>query len=291
MSKPLAYDKVMKYEERLAKGESVAAVQLQYNYKCNFKCRHCSISTHQQSKRRVLTPSDVKDLCKQMDEYGLAQLDLTGGEPLIFKDLDEVIKAIDSSKFYLMCDTNGWFMTEEKATHLKVLGVDKVQISLDSLNAQAHDHFRRRKGSYSRVMKAIECIKNADLVVMISTVVTKDRVYSEEFVDFIKFARSSGAYLNVIPPMPVGEWAGRRDLMLSEDDLKHLDKLRSEYDMQLVHNRIKHFGIDYGCLCAKKILSINAFGDVMPCIWMYASMGNIFETPLKDIIAKGMKVF
>ena len=76
-SKPAAWQKVSRYDERLARGESIAVIQLQYDYACNMSCEHCSISDFRRAtgaaSRRGLDPEDIRMLCNQADAYGLAQ--------------------------------------------------------------------------------------------------------------------------------------------------------------------------------------------------------------------------
>src|SRR5208283_3995699 len=99
--KPYVYEKVMKFEEKLKRGESIAIIQFQYNYTCNFTCEHCSIKRFQGKREgRQFTIADVKELFRQADELGLARVTITGGEPLVFKDLDDLVAAIDPQKFY-----------------------------------------------------------------------------------------------------------------------------------------------------------------------------------------------
>ena len=84
------YEKIMKYEEKVQNGESIAILQFQYDYTCNFRCEHCSVKKFQGKKKgRFFTIADVKELSRQADEMGLAQIVITGGEPLVFPDFDE----------------------------------------------------------------------------------------------------------------------------------------------------------------------------------------------------------
>jgi len=86
--KPYVYEKIMGYDEKVKKGESIAILQFQYDYTCNFRCRHCSVKRFQGKKKgRFFTPDDVKELSRQADEMGLAHIVITGGEPLIFPEL------------------------------------------------------------------------------------------------------------------------------------------------------------------------------------------------------------
>ena len=162
--KPYVYEKVIKFEEKLKKGESIAIIQFQYNYACNFTCVHCSVKKFQgRNDSRSFTMDDVKSLSRQADEMGLARFVITGGEPLVFKDFDALVEAIDPQKFYINCDTNGWFLNENKAKHIKSIGVDRIQLSIDSLDANEHDKFRKAKGSHERAMKAVDIARDAGL--------------------------------------------------------------------------------------------------------------------------------
>ena len=106
--KPYVYEKVMKYDEKVKRGESIAILQFQYDYTCNFNCQHCDVTRLRRAgkKDRFFTISDVKELSRQADEMGLAHIVITGGEPLVFPDFEDIVKAIDPQKFYITSDTN-----------------------------------------------------------------------------------------------------------------------------------------------------------------------------------------
>ena len=71
--KPLAYAKVCNFDEKMKKGESIAILQFQFDYKCNFRCSHCSISDRMDPKRKPLDVDEVADIARQADELGLAR--------------------------------------------------------------------------------------------------------------------------------------------------------------------------------------------------------------------------
>jgi MoaA/NifB/PqqE/SkfB family radical SAM enzyme len=286
IDKPKAYAKVMQYENQLANGKSIAMLQINPSYDCNFYCTHCSISSFRKQKRKIMTTADIRNLCDQADEYGLAQIDFTGGEPLLLNNLADILVAFGTKRFYLSLATNGWLMSKEKAAWLKEMGVDRILLSLDSINEDEHDRFRNKPGSYKKAIAAIDYIKDAGLDLKTTSVITHQRARSDELKDFVKFVSEKGARVEALPPRLVGEWEGRYDLLLTNDDFKYL---QDTYNMQF--HTSAHFGINMGCVAVKKTIVVTAFGDVMPCIWMYYSLGNILETPLKDIIAKGMRYF
>jgi MoaA/NifB/PqqE/SkfB family radical SAM enzyme len=289
VNKPLVYEKVIKYGEKFRNGESIAIIQLQYDYTCNFRCQHCAISCLQKKKSdRFFKPDDIRELSRQADEMGLAHINISGGEPLVFPDLDEVIKAFDPEKFYMQCDTNGWLMTDELAKHLKSIGIDRMQVSIDSLDPKAHDSFRRQLGSHQRAIKAIDSMLKAGLNMQIATVVTKQRLRTDEFIEFLKFAKSKGAPVSVVWSKPVGAWEGNFDGLIDKDDMEYFRKL--EKQCRVYDHLTPGYGIDSGCCAVKRMVNITKWGDVLPCCWMYFSLGNFFKEPLKDIIARGMGI-
>lgn len=287
--KPRVYEKIMRYDEKVKRGESIAILQFQYDYACNFKCRHCDITgLRSKEKKRSFTISDVKELSRQADEMGLGHIVITGGEPLVFPDFDDIVKAIDPRKFYITSDTNGWFLDEKKARHLKEIGVDKIQLSLDSLSAPEHDDFRRKSGSHERAVRAIDASLEAGLNIIIATVVTKQRVRSAEFIEFLEFARQKNVAVFVTYAKPVGEWEGNLDVLVTKSDMDYMRELEKKYNV--FTHLTPAYGLNLGCIAVKRMVSITKYGDVMPCPYIHVSLGNFFKEPLKDIIARGMKI-
>jgi len=288
-AKPYVYEKIIKYDAKIKKGESIAILQFQYDYVCNFRCQHCDITKLQGKKNaRFFTISDVKELSRQADQMGLAHIVITGGEPLLFPDLDDVVKAIDPTKFYITSDSNGWFLDEKMARHLKSIGVDKIQLSLDSLSSTEHDEFRRKTGSHERAMRAIDASLAAGLNIILATVVTKQRVRSQEFIDFLEFAKNKGVGVFVTYAKPVGEREGNYDVLISRDDMDYLRGLEKKYNV--FTHLTPSYGLNLGCIAVKRMVSITKYGDIMPCPYIHVSLGNFFEEPLKDIIERGMRI-
>jgi MoaA/NifB/PqqE/SkfB family radical SAM enzyme len=287
--KPYVYEKIMKYEQKVRSGESIAILQFQYDYTCNFHCQHCSIKPFQGKRNeRAFTIADVRELSRQADEMGLAHLVITGGEPLVFPDFDRLVEAVDPRKFYITSDTNGWFLDHQRAKHLKTIGVDKIQLSLDSLSAPDHDDFRRKPKSHQRCLRAIDAAVSAGLNIIVQTVVTKQRLRAQEFIDFLEFLNAKGVAVFVTYAKPVGAWEGNLDVLVNRDDMDYVRGLEKK------HNVFTHltpaYGLDLGCIAVKRMVSITKYGDVMPCPYIHVSLGNFFEEPLKDIIERGLKI-
>jgi MoaA/NifB/PqqE/SkfB family radical SAM enzyme len=287
--KPYVYEKVVKFDEKLERGESIAIIQFQYNYTCNFACVHCSVKRFQGNKHtRSFGIADVKKLAKQADELGLARFVITGGEPLIFKDFDALVEAIDPQKFYINVDTNGWFLDEKRAKHLKKIGVDRIQLSIDSLDPNEHDTFRKAKGSHKRAMKAVDNTLDAGLAIFIQTVVTKQRLHSDEFLNFVKYFNKKDVGVFVTYAKPVGAWEGNFDVLVDKQDIEYMRDL--EKRLNVYTHLTPAYGLDMGCIAVKGMVSVTQYGDVLPCPYIHTSIGNVFEEPLKDILRRGLDI-
>lgn len=286
--KPRVYEKIRHYDEIVKNGGSIGIVQFQYNYACNFSCTHCSISRMHRPGARSLTPPDVKMIADQADAMGLAHWVLTGGEPLVFPDFDEVIEAVGPERFYISSDTNGFLMTDAKARHLEELGVDKIQMSLDSIRPDEHDAFRKRDSSHAHAMRCIEAVKKTSMKLIIQTVVTRERLYSDEFIEMLEFGKKNDIGIFVTLAKPVGMWEGKFDMLCDKKDWAHLRELEKKYNV--FTHMTPSYGLDMGCIAVKRMFSITQYGDVQPCPYMHTSLGNVFEEPLADIIRRGLSI-
>jgi MoaA/NifB/PqqE/SkfB family radical SAM enzyme len=287
LAKPRVYEKVMNFTDRIKRGESIAILQFQYDYRCNFHCMHCCISK-MTPRERWFTIPDIRELSRQADEMGLAHWVITGGEPLTFPDFDEIVEAIDPAKFYITSDTNGWLLDKKRAKHLKSIGLDKIQLSLDSLDPATHDEFRRARGSHERAVRAIDAAREAGLNIIIATVVTKQRIRSREFIDFLEFSKKKDVPVFVTFAKPVGAWEGNFDVLVDEDDHAYEKQLEKQYNV--FTHMTPAYGMDLGCIAVKRMVSVTKYGDVMPCPYIHISLGNFFSEPLKDIIERGMRI-
>ncbi|MFA4980452.1 MAG: radical SAM protein [Sphingobacterium sp.] len=289
--KPLAWEKIQKYPERKANKQSIALVQIQYNYACQLRCTHCAIHKFQQNKnnrKERLTPTSVAKLADQIHDYGLSAICLSGGEPLIFKDLDAVIDAIKPERFVLSMDTNGIALSEDKIKWLVDKGVDRIHLSLDGLE-ENHNKFRHIKGGFNSWEHNIEMLpfcKKYGLDVVINIVATKDLVSSKEMEKQLAFIEGFGFHASMIYAKPVGTFEESKDQVLNSEDFAYLESLTNKYNCS-THLTDNH-GDNFGCLCFKRHLSVTAFGDVLPCPWLPITMGNIFDESFGDIMKRGL---
>lgn len=288
--KPLVYDKIIKYDEREEKGESTAIIDFCYDYRCNMHCAHCCNLSFAK-KERSMTVEDVAGISKQADEYGLAQFNISGGEPLTFPDLDDVIKAINPQKFHISMSSNGLLLTKEKARHLKEIGLDKIRISVDSINPEIHNQTRAEEGetAYNKAVEALFIAREAGLQAAIQNVMSHQNCISEDTEKLAEFAHKNGFNLDVLIARAVGRWEGKEEVLITPEDNRFLMELRNKYP-EVHRDTFPTYGKKAECGCVNRNLHITKYGDVLPCVFIHIAIGNIFEEPLKDIIDRGFRI-
>ncbi|WP_047248880.1 radical SAM/SPASM domain-containing protein [Chromobacterium subtsugae] len=295
--KPYVAAKLARIAEMEERGEISPIIRLEKSYLCNFKCTHCSAEYYMDrhlknvikvvDTRSKMDYDDIRNLSRQADELGLARFVITGGEPLVMKDFDQVIEALDPEKHYIITDSNGWFLDLERAKHLKSIGIEKVQISLDSFVEKDHDNFRNKPGSYKRVMRAVDACLDAGLNLILSTVLVKGRAKTEEFRQMCEYVTQRGIGLYVSYAKPTGSCTEHPEFVIEKEDADILRQLEKEYNV--FSHMTPSYGSHKGCITVKGIITVTSTMEVTPCPYIDFSIGNLRETSLKEVLARGMR--
>ncbi|MDO8673373.1 MAG: radical SAM protein [Dehalococcoidia bacterium] len=287
--KPVVYEKFLELDRKTSRGESPPPViEVAYRYDCNLSCNHCFASRFTR-KERSLSLQDLRHLSQQATDLGIHQFILQGGEPLFWPDFDEVVKAINPKEFYMGLVTNATLLSKEMVRHLRDIGIDKIVISLDSYDMVQYEENRNRSGLFNHTKNMLLLAREAGLRVVINTVATKQNVRSAQTLELIEFAKKNDFVVYVNFATPIGNWEGRFDLLLDQDDADYI------YNLNLQHEVIKrdtfpYKGTKVGCPALRSIVYITQYGDVLPCPFVHISVGNILDEPLSKIIEEGLRI-
>jgi MoaA/NifB/PqqE/SkfB family radical SAM enzyme len=295
--KPHVAAKLARIAEMEERGEVSPIIRLEKSYLCNFQCTHCSAEYYMDrhlhkvlkvvDERQKIDLDYIRRLSREADELGLARFVITGGEPLVMKDFDAVVEAIDPERHYVITDTNGWFLDNERARHIQSIGVEKVQLSLDSFIEAEHDNFRNKPGSYKRVMRAIDAAQEAGLNLILSTVLVKGRTHTQEFRDLCEFAKARDIGLYVSYAKPTGSCTEHPEFVIDKEDADLLREMEKEY--KVFTHMTPSYGSYKGCITVKGIITVTSTAEVTPCPYIDFSLGNLRETSLKEILDRGMR--
>lgn len=285
--KPKVYEKIITHDDKIARGECVAIVGLQYSYLCNFKCKHCSIETLKDPTRPTMTIDGVKYIADQLDEMGLASVCITGGEPIIFPEIEQIIDALGPDRFNLAMDTNGLKMTEEKLKWIISKGIDRIQLSIDG-QPNSHNTLRGERASFNSCIRTLEAAVKLGFKVVVNVVATKTLINSGELVNHIQYLSQFGQHINILSAKRAGAFLDSEDEIPNQEECDFVESLTQVYNCST--HQTKNVGHCFGCYALKRMFNITPYGDVIPCCFVPISLGNVFEEPLKVIVERGLKI-
>jgi len=189
-------------------GRHVSYLRVSVTDRCDFRCVYC-MSEHMTflPKRDLLSLEELDRLCSAFVARGVKKLRITGGEPLVRKNILWLFRALSrhlesNALDELTLTTNGSQLTRY-AGELKACGVERINVSLDTLQP---DRFKSltRWGELDAVLQGIDAAERAGLRVKINAVVLKG-TNEDEIDDLIRFAHGRGFDLTLIETMPMGE--------------------------------------------------------------------------------------
>lgn len=186
-----------------AAGRTIYNLRISVNQDCNFDCFFCheeGLWGEGTKDRTYLTPDDLQTTVSTLTQFGIREVKITGGEPLLREDIETIVRRISALKSIedLSMTTNGYYL-EELATQLKDAGLDRVNVSLNSLRPKVFAQITQT--SRKHMQKVIAGIKEAKKVglepVKVNFVALKN-VNIEEIPDIIEFAKENGLNLYLI---------------------------------------------------------------------------------------------
>jgi cyclic pyranopterin phosphate synthase len=205
-------------------GRAIRDLRVSLTDRCNFRCFYCL--PHGEPpiapKEQMLSYEEIEYVCEIFVGLGIEKIRLTGGEPMMRRDLETLVQKLGRLKPALgdlALTTNGYFL-RGRAKELKEVGLDRITISLDSLK---RDVFKRMTGVdvLDRVLEGIQAAADAGLTpIKINAVIVRGH-NEEEVVDFAAFAREHGVSMRFIEYMPLDsghDW--RREDVVSGREIR-----------------------------------------------------------------------
>ena len=262
---------------------------------CNLKCGHCYLSAGRRGSDE-LSSEEGLSLIDQLADAGTKMVILTGGEPLMRRDIDELAQYASSREMMAVIGTNGTLLTLSRARELKEAGVAGVAISLDSLSPEKHDDFRGVAGAWEGALQGIRNCVAEGLPVMVQMSVLPWNY--TEVVDMMEFAHKEDATsFNLYFLVCTGRGERLSDITPQqyEDVLATLVEAQERYPQMMVRARCAPQIIrmasqmespllaSAGCLAARRYCRITPSGEVTPCPYLPLTGGSVRERPFKDI--------
>jgi MoaA/NifB/PqqE/SkfB family radical SAM enzyme len=282
----LAYRRFVS-EQLLARADGPSHAQIGLTNACPQNCAYCY------NKGRSGTIMDTPPITRviaDLKSLGVFWLGLTGGEPLLNRDIVRIVAGA-ASGCAVKLFTTGTTLTRDLAASLRDAGLFSVSVSLDHWREAEHDKARGTPGAFRDALRAIELFKAAGgLHVGVSAVLTREMILGgqvEELLAFLAGLDIHEAWLSEVKPSLPALWD--RDLIITDEERRSLVVLQDRYnrDGRLTVNYLGHFeGREhFGCNAGCKMVYVDAFGEVSPCVFLPMTFGNVREQPVRDIMA------
>lgn len=249
-------------------------------HQCNYGCSYCIFScTKNYKPLNELTTEECFHIIDELASHNFRHLKITGGEPLIRKDIIDVLRYA-SSKLVTDISTNASLLTEEKVRALNELKLKMIHVSLDG-NRLEHESVRG-KNTYDQTMKGLRLLKNSTNKVRIGAVIHSNNEYNLESLIVDSQALNADEIIFSIMEPVEGQDLSLYKTKNTEVLISELDELQEKYKGHIIVNY--NFGRQnnakvHRCPAGDKFLYISNLGNVSPCPWVH----EVDKTCISDI--------
>ena len=258
----------------------IISLRITITNRCNVNCLYCHHDGMVQSKDEM-TADELYTICKIAKKIGVKKIRLSGGEPLIRKDIVEIVEKIASLDFKdISITTNGTYL-EKYAKDLKEAGLDRVNVSLDTLNRETYELITKKDYLESAKKGILKAVEVGLYPVKINMVIMRD-INQNEIKDMFKFCKDNDIVLQLIELI---ESENCDDDKFSEDYHYKLDDIEKELadiaddvrERKFMQGRKKYYinggeievvkPVDNSTFCANcSRLRITPDGKIKPCL-------------------------
>lgn len=238
-------DRLANYRQELYKKPILKDLFLEVTSRCNAKCEHCGSSCDNLMRLDEISAADLKktlfDIAQAYDANNVL-LNVTGGEPLMRRDLFEIMKYASDLGFRWGMTSNGMLIDDEVLEKMNETKMETISISLDGLK-ETHESFRKVPNCFETIISNIKKLQQVPSIkiVQVTTVVNKKNIH--ELEDIYKLMQDlnilSWRILNVDP---IGRAKDNASILLDREEYQYLfDFIKEKREEGLIEN------VEYGC--------------------------------------------
>jgi MoaA/NifB/PqqE/SkfB family radical SAM enzyme len=238
----------------------------------------CSVVKFKKGSEESLTLEEYDSLARQAAKMGAIAATFVGGEPLLVKNLEEIVKIFRSHNFYISIVTNGISLTRDRVKKLRSAGLNAVFFGLESLDEEINDALRGYEGQCEKVKQGITICKEEGLLVGLCTVLFPE--HEERYIELAEHCQENG--LSMALPALAGVGAAEEGGAASQKEHSQILSLLERYPLLSVDWGFSYF-LKRRCPSGKEKIAITCYGDVLGCTLNHISFGSIKEEPLKSI--------
>jgi MoaA/NifB/PqqE/SkfB family radical SAM enzyme len=256
--------------------------------RCNSECQYCDLPLNQGHSE--MTRSQIREVFSSLYQEGIRFLFIQGGEPLIRRDLPDILEDLAEIGFYLILVTNGTLLTPEVSERFNGLPL-QISVSLDTLNRERYRKIRG-KDQLPQVLRGIEALQDFSGVKTLVCIVSE--VNQNDVTEVMEFGRTRG----FIPVMGAYHWEIGAYGKVSQELIYHKETVRVVFE-KILHSQLVPKGLfnDYvkdnikwlgdqplePCDAGRYSIIIDSSGNVSSC-FARPSIGNLLESSLDELM-------
>jgi radical SAM protein with 4Fe4S-binding SPASM domain len=285
-------------------------------YRCNLACEHCYldagtapvVATENFADRSELGTDECFRVIDEIAAFAPECLTiLTGGEPLLRRDILEIVRRASERGLWVVVGTNGVSITENLAARLAEAGARGLSLSLDALDPDRHDRFRNVRGAWRNTVQGAEILNRTGLPFIVQTTVGSHNLGELEAIADFAHDRLAAKVWNLYFLVPTGRGQFVSDITPAQYDevLASLYRIQRKYDRRMVVNakcaphyiktvlengdalaqsQIRTYsGGAGGCPAGTHYMGIRPNGDVTPCPYLPVFAGTLRSSSLADL--------
>ncbi len=216
-------------------------------YRCNLACEHCYldaggtplVDTENFADRSELGTDECFRVIDEIAAFAPECITiLTGGEPLLRRDILEIVRRASERGLWVVVGTNGVSITENVARRLAEAGARGLSLSLDALDADRHDHFRRVRGAWRNTVEGAEILNRTGLPFIVQTTAGSHNLGELEAIADFAHNRLAAKVWNLYFLVPTGRGQFMSDMTPAQYDevLASLYRIQRKYDRRMLVN-------------------------------------------------------
>ena len=283
-------------------------------YRCNLACEHCYldaggtslVNTENFADRSELGTEECYRVIDDIAAFAPECLTiLTGGEPLLRRDILDIVRRAADRGLWVVVGTNGVRISENVAARLAEAGARGLSLSLDALDPDRHDRFRRVRGAWQNTVEGAGILKRAGLPFIVQTTAGAHNLGELEAIADFAHERLAAKVWNLYFLVPTGRGQFVSDMTAAQYDgvLDALYRIQQKYTGRMLVNakcaphyvktvlqngdvdaRIRIYsGGAGGCPAGTHYMGIRPNGDVTPCPYLPVFAGSLRNTSLTDL--------
>ena len=254
--------------------EAPLALLAELSHRCPLQCPYCSNPVQLEKKTGELTTDEWRSVIDQAVELGMHQIHLSGGEPTVRHDLEDIVEHCTKTGLYTNLITSGVLLNPDRLNKLEKLGLEHVQLSFQDTDNENADRIGGFKGGHAKKLEVAKWVRDVDLPLTVNCVVHRQNIDNLE--NFIQMARDLDAERVEIAQVQYYGWAlkNRAAFIPTPQQLDHATEIVEKARIDLKGKLVIDYVIpDYyakhpkNCMggWGRRFLNLNPKGDVLPC--------------------------